>query len=299
MTFNRRFLLKGLSFTVKASLAGALATALAATVQPALLAQNAPPKAVDSTRFFFTADMGSGLSDQKANGNQMALIHGQRPVDFVILGGDNIYPDGNLTLVETHFNRPYAALLKAGVPFHAVLGNHDIRTGNGDPQVAYKPFGMKGRWYTLRKGPIEFFMLDTNTNAQWQFQMPWLKNALAKSSAPWKVVVGHHPIYSAGLYGDDPSAIAKLTPIFAKYGVQLYLNGHEHNYERTKNIKGTTYIISGNGGAYLRPIVANERSVKVASTFGFLELAATPSRLRVDAWSSSGAKVDEVVLTRP
>lgn len=287
---KRRTLLLGLGFAI---------LGFAGNQPLALRAQPSPAKAATSTHFLFTADTGSGLSDQRANGSQMAEIHSQRPVDFVILGGDNIYPDGNLAKIDTHFKTPYLLLLKAGVPFHAVLGNHDIRTENGDPQVAYKPFGMKGRWYTLQKGPIEFFMLDTNTNTPWQFQAPWLKNALAKSTAAWKIVVGHHPIYSAGLYGDDPSAISRLTPLFAKYGVQLYLNGHEHNYERTKNINGTTYIISGNGGAALRPIIANERSAKVASSFGFLELTATPSSLRIDSWSSTGTKIDQVVLTRP
>jgi 3',5'-cyclic AMP phosphodiesterase CpdA len=245
-----------------------------------------------------TADTGSGNAEQFANGKQMAAIHRQRPVDVVILGGDNIYPDGNLAEVEAKFTKPYAALLQAGVPFHAVLGNHDIRTGNGDPQISYKPFGMKGRWYTIRQGPVEFFMLDTNMNAPWQFQMPWLKKALASSTAPWKVVVGHHPIYSAGLYGDDPNAIARLTPVFAKYGVQLYINGHEHSYERTRSINGTTYLITGGGGAYLRPIQANSRSVKVSSSYSFVELSATDKTLRIDAWTNKGQSLDQAVLTR-
>ena len=245
-----------------------------------------------------TADTGSGNAEQFANGKQMAAIHRQRPVDVVILGGDNIYPDGNLAEVEAKFTKPYAALLQAGVPFHAVLGNHDIRTGNGDPQISYKPFGMKGRWYTIRQGPVEFFMLDTNMNAPWQFQMPWLKKALASSTAPWKVVVGHHPIYSAGLYGDDPNAIARLTPVFAKYGVQLYINGHEHSYERTRSINGTTYLITGGGGAYLRPIQANSRSVKVSSSYSFVELSATEKTLRIDAWTNKGQSLDQAVLTR-
>ena len=287
--------------------------ALPATVAAALLsigggtlwadwsagAKGAPtPPATTKAHVLVTADMGSGNSEQVANGTQMATIHGQRPVDFVILGGDNIYPDGNLAEVEAKFSKPYRGLLAAGVPFHAVLGNHDIRTGNGDPQVAYKPFGMKGRWYTLRQGPVEFFMLDTNMNAPWQSQLPWLKSVLAASTAPWKVVVGHHPIYSAGLYGDDPNAIARLTPLFAKYGVQLYINGHEHNYERTKAINGTTYLITGGGGAAIRPILANERSLKVASTYSFVELTATANTLKIDAWTNTGKLLDQAVLTR-
>lgn len=290
---SRRSLLKAIPLALLASLFTGSVTGWIPKVQA-----NPSSQSKTAAHVLVTADTGSGNSEQFANGKQMAAIHRQRPVDFVILGGDNIYPDGNLAEVEAKFTKPYAALLQAGVPFHAVLGNHDIRTGNGEPQVAYKPFGMKGRWYTIRQGPVEFFMLDTNMNAPWQFQMPWLKKALASSSAPWKVVVGHHPIYSAGVYGDDPNAIARLTPVFAKYGVQLYINGHEHSYERTRSINGTTYLITGGGGAYLRPILANNRSVKVSSSYSFVELSATDKTLRIDAWTNKGQSLDQAVLTR-
>jgi 3',5'-cyclic AMP phosphodiesterase CpdA len=290
---SRRSLLK----TIPLALVAGIITSSSAVWLPKVQA-NPSSQSKTTAHILVTADSGSGNAAQVANGKQMAAIHQQRPVDVVILAGDNIYPDGNLAEVDAKFTKPYLSLLQAGVPFHAVLGNHDIRTGNGEPQIAYKPFGMKGRWYTVRRGPVEFFMLDTNMNAPWQVQMPWLKKALSTSTAPWKVVVGHHPIYSAGFYGDDPNAIARLTPVFAKYGVQLYINGHEHSYERTKIINGTTFLITGGGGASLRPILANGRSIKVSSSYSFVELSATDKTLRIDAWTNKGQSLDQAVLTR-
>ncbi len=270
----------------------------AALVAPlrALPSRSAP--AGERLRFLATADSGSGDAHQRAVGRRMGDTHRREPVDLVIMAGDNIYPDGDLALVESTFQRPYRSLLEAGVPFHAVLGNHDIRTANGTRQIAYAPFGMEGRWYTLRRGPVQFFLLDTNVNAPWQHQMPWLKKALAASSAPWKVVVGHHPIRSAGLYGDDPRAIARLTPLFRRHGVQLYINGHEHDYERTRVIDGTTYLTVGNGGAHLRAVVPNANTARAASTYGFAEITATPQVLRIDAWDSQGRRIDQAVLRR-
>jgi len=256
-------------------------------------------KTPERLHFLATADSGSGNAHQMAVGQRMGEAHRREPVDLVIMAGDNIYPSGNLALVESTFRRPYRSLLQAGVPFHAVLGNHDIRTANGDPQVAYAPFGMEGRWYTLRRGPVQFFLLDTNGNARWQHQRPWLAKALAASTAPWKVVVGHHPIHSAGLYGDDPAAIARLTPLFRRYGVQLYINGHDHNYERTRPIDGTTYLTVGNGGAHLRAVLPNRNSARALSTYGFAELSATPDRLRIEAWDSRGRRIDQADLLRP
>jgi 3',5'-cyclic AMP phosphodiesterase CpdA len=252
----------------------------------------------DSLRFLAIADSGSGNANQRAVGAQMAERNRRRPVDLVLMGGDNIYPDGNLLDVERTFQQPYRELLQARVPFHAVLGNHDIRTGNGDPQLRYRPFGMAGRWYALRRGPVEFFLIDTNVNARWQHQMPWLKQALAASSAPWKIMVGHHPLYSSGLYGDDPVGIARLTPLFERHGVQLYINGHDHNYERTQAIRGTTFLTVGGAGAWLRPVVANARSAKAVSTYSFAELSVKGEAVTIEAWDSRGGLIDRAVLPR-
>ena len=255
-------------------------------------------EAPDTVRFLAVADTGSGDANQRAVGQQMALAHKRRPVDLVVLGGDNIYPSGDLSMVESTFQRPYAELLRAGVPFHAVLGNHDIRTANGDPQVAYKPFGMKGRYYNLRRGPVEFFMLDTNGNADWQRQISWLRAVLAQSRAPWKVVVGHHPIYSSGFYGNDPHLAAKLTALMRRHGVQLYINGHEHNYERSKPIQGITYLVVGGGGASLRPVLATNQSARAASVFSFAEITASPVELKLWAWDKNGQPIDQAVIAR-
>lgn len=252
----------------------------------------------DTLRFLAVADTGSGDANQRAVGQQMAVVHQRRPVDLVVLGGDNIYPSGDLAMVEATFQRPYAALLRAGVPFHAVLGNHDIRTANGVPQVAYRPLGMKGRYYNLRRGPVEFFMLDTNGNADWQRQISWLRSVLAKSRAPWKVVVGHHPIYSSGLYGNDAHLEAKLASLMRRHDVQIYINGHDHNYERSKPINGITYLVVGGGGASLRPVMATEQSARAVSVFSFAEILATPRELTLMAWDKNGRQIDQAILAK-
>lgn len=257
-----------------------------------------PAAATDRLHWLAVADTGGGNAEQRAVGARMAAVNRARPLDLVVLGGDNIYPNGDIAQVKDMFTIPYKGLLDAGVPFHAVLGNHDIRTANGEPQIAYPPFGMKGRWYTLRKGPVEFFMLDTNVNANWSRQLPWLREALAASTAPWKVVVGHHPIYSSGYYGDDEVARDRLAPLFRRARVQLYINGHDHNYERSKPIQGTTYLVVGGGGAYLRPIDPGPNSARAISVHSFAELTAGKDSLEIQAWDIDGRSIDRAVLDR-
>lgn len=268
---------------------------------PSLRAQNrlaaGSEPAGQRLRVFAVADSGSGDSAQRAVAVQMAQRHRRSPVELVLLGGDNIYNDGDIALVRSHFEQPYRELLQAGVPFKAVLGNHDVRRDGGAGQLAYRGFGMEGRWYSFRRGPVQFFMLDTNPGDHWTTQLSWLRRQLAASRAPWKVVVGHHPLYSEGFYGDDAGLIARLTPLFKNYGVQLYINGHDHNYARTPAIQGTTYLTVGGGGASLRPVTLRRSGARAVSAHSFAELEFNANDLRLQAWDRNGTRVDDVRLS--
>ncbi|HEY9618543.1 MAG TPA: metallophosphoesterase, partial [Microcoleaceae cyanobacterium] len=205
-------------------------------------------------RFVAIADAGTGDSNQYAVAAAMARFHQQHPFPLAVMAGDNIYTNGEIEKISTVFERPYQPLLQQGVKFHACLGNHDIRTGNGEAQIRYSGFNMRGRYYTFRQGAVQFFALDTNPSASWKAQLTWLEQELQRSRATWKVVFGHHPIYSSGRYGSNSAMIEALTPLFKQYRVQLYINGHEHDYERTAAIDGTTYLVVGNAGAALRSV---------------------------------------------
>lgn len=222
-------------------------------------------------RFISVADTGTGTQDQYAVAKAMTRYHSQNPFDLAILAGDNIYNNGEIEKISEVFERPYQRLLQQGVKFHACLGNHDIRTANGEHQVRYPGFNMQGRYYTFRREPVQFFALDTNVNADWKTQLVWLEKELSRSNATWKVVFGHHPVYTSGLYGVNQTFIQTLTPLFQKYHVQLYINGHDHDYERTRPINSTTYLICG-AGAATRPVFRStwtEHSVSQLSFAGF------------------------------
>lgn len=208
-------------------------------------------------RFVSVADTGTGARGQYSVAKAMNLYHQKNPYNFVVLAGDNIYNNGEIEKIGAVFERPYQPLLKKNVKFYACLGNHDIRTDNGVPQVNYPGFNMGGRYYTFVKENVQFFALDTNGNADWKNQLIWLEKELSLSKASWKIVFGHHPVYASGVYGNNAKLIKILTPLFQKYRVQLYINGHEHHYERTRSINGTTYVICG-AGAGSRPVGRSE-----------------------------------------
>ena len=264
-----------------------------------LAAEPATPESTLGTpllRFVSVADTGTGAKGQYAVAAAMSRYQQLKPFDLAILAGDNIYNNGEIEKIVDVFERPYQVLLQRGVKFQAVLGNHDIRTDNGDPQVRYPAFNMQGRrYYTFRRNPVHFFALDTNDNADWKAQLTWLEQELSSSDAPWKIVVGHHQIYSSGEYGVNEPFIETLTPLFQKYRVQLYINGHDHNYERTKSINGTTYLTCG-AGAGLRKVGRSEWTAHSVSELSFAALDVFADKIVISGIGTNNRVFDKGVI---
>lgn len=246
-------------------------------------------------RFVSLADTGTGTKSQYAVAKAMTRYQSQNEFNLAILAGDNIYNHGEIEKINAVFERPYQPLLKQGVKFHACLGNHDIRTDNGAPQVSYPGFNMQGRYYTFRRDSVQFFALDTNHNADWKNQLIWLEQELSRSDAPWKIVFGHHQIYSSGNYGLNQPFIKVLTPIFKKYGVQLYINGHDHNYERTRTINGTTYLICG-AGAGVRPVGRSAWTEYSASKLSFAAFDVYSDRIVISGIDTNNRVFDRGMI---
>lgn len=237
----------------------------------------------------------------------MTAFHDERPYTQVLLLGDNIYPDGNPADLVPKFEQPYAELLRRGVRFNAVLGNHDIGHERGrEAQVNYKPFNMGGRSYysfapadgATTERLLEFFALDSNNvDAE---QIRWLDRALAASTARWKIAMLHHPLYSsAKRHGSDPALRAALEPLFVRHGVAIVFAGHDHVYERTKIIDGVQYFVTG-AGAKLRKGDLDPGSRFFAagddSTNSFMFIELTPQRFAFWSIDAAGRILDAGTL---
>ena len=178
----------------------------------------AVPKSKLLLRFAAIADTGSSTKNQYAVGRAMTRYHAQNPFDTVIMVGDNIYTNGEISKIKEAFEIPYADLLKQNVKFYAALGNHDVRTANGDRQVEYSQFNMQGQhYYTHEHGDVKFFVLETSSivdpaSTTRAAQLAWLDRELGASKVRWNIVYGHHNIYSAGVYKIDPAHAPRYYP---------------------------------------------------------------------------------------
>ena len=109
---------------------------------------------------------------------------------------------------------------------------------------------------------IHLIFIDTYTMVQklsgHQDQLLWLRGVLKKSDATWKVVIGHHPPYTAGRHFPGEVNIANdVIPILEEYGVDVFLLGHDHNFQRIRrtsiNSDSLDYVIAGAGGKEKHP----------------------------------------------
>ena len=199
------------------------------------------PLANKSVRFAVIGDSGTGGHEQFQVAEQMERFRQRVNFDFVIMLGDNIYGGHRPSDYRHKFEEPYHALLDAGVKFYASLGNHDDPNG----ERLYKPFNMGGqRYYSFKKGDVEFFALDSNYMDPAQLQ--WLRQDLQNSKAKWKIAYFHHPLFNDGrVHGPDLDLRSRLTPLFREFGMNVVMSGHEHSYERLKPQEGIFYFVVG------------------------------------------------------
>jgi hypothetical protein len=217
-------------------------------VRPLVCESPAPTR--HPVRFLAFGDWGEGTFFQRALAQQMVALYRQKPFQDIISLGDNIYEEGDIKQYgHDYFEAPYAQLWKAGVHFYPAIGNHDIKQGHMQDQIAY--FKMPGEYYTVSEGPVTFFIINTTRFVRNPEQIAWLEKSLKGSKATWKIVAGHHPLYSSGRHGETTGLKKILEPMMIKYGVDAYLCGHDHDYERFKPVHGVHYIVSGGGGAFL------------------------------------------------
>jgi tartrate-resistant acid phosphatase type 5 len=212
-------------------------------------------------RFIALGDWGTGDHDQRLVARAMARWAAANGLDDVVSVGDNFYPHGVDDVDDGKFEDVFEEVYDHAalqVPFILALGNHD-HEGNPDAQVEYSR--KNPRWVmparrfdvvrTLADGTrIHFFIIDTTSlrHEVQPGQLQWLDEALAASDARWKIVVGHHPIYSHSSRGDSARLIARLEPILVARGVDLYLAGHDHVLELRRPIHGVHHLLSGAGG---------------------------------------------------
>lgn len=130
------------------------------------------------------------------------------------------------------------------MPSIATPGNHEYSGGSLSrhwrPNFTLPKNGPKGCEETAYR--IEYqgaciVSLDSNRNLE--LQAAWFEAQMRSTKARWKIVTMHHPVFSTAKSRDNPKLRNLLQPLFDRYKVDIVLQGHDHTYSRTKQMRHT------------------------------------------------------------
>jgi tartrate-resistant acid phosphatase type 5 len=242
----------------------------------------------EELRFFILGDWGTGGRGQRQVAEAMAKIARLHGVDFLISVGDNFYEDGVGSTSDLQWNSRFVEIYSAPElqrPWYSVLGNHDWK-GNVAAQMRYHEINPNWNlpWFfykitmPMTNGTVDFFFLETNSLSRAPddhelvvSQLEWLAAGLAGSRARWRLVIGHHPVYSNGRHGGSKLLKRRVARLFERYKVAAYVNGHDHDLEDIQ-VNGVHYLTCGAGAKQSQVNVA-KNTIYSAMELGFIEAA--------------------------
>lgn len=230
----------------------------------------------------------------------LALADRAATPDLLLFTGDAVGGNGGR---QSEWDAFYAAgeSLFARVPMVSTIGNHE-----DGAIIAFSSWALPGdeQWFSLDYGAAHLVVVDDS---------PWLSPDLDGHGADflradlpgapagaWKIVMHHQPLYSASLSGHGPTEILRerWLGIFEQHAVDLALSGHDHNYERTLPMEGTTYVVTAGAGAPLYDSGTDVWTAVSASTHHILTLRIRASAIVGQAVDLSGLPIDDFTLTR-
>eukprot|EP00039_Didymoeca_costata_P023304 m.6649 g.6649 ORF g.6649 m.6649 type:complete len:545 (+) comp3562_c0_seq1:321-1955(+) len=299
------------------------------------------------------ADLGLECADEMCGNYTIeAMANATRDglLDFVLHAGDIAYTSGNQSIWDMFFNeiQPIAS----SIPYQVCVGNHESHynftayryrfamPGESDSQDGPQgpgPLNVNNLWNEYTYGAVHVISFSTEhylgNNSE---QLAWLEAKLKaaadparRATVPWIIVMAHRPMYcSSSDYYDcgfhGPKYIrAPVEPLLNQYGVDLFLAGHLHNYERSWPIYngsvvshsyayngtghyGTTHFVIGMAGddeglsdKFVSP--SPQWSATHAGSLGWQRITAYNSTtLDVEyVASESGAILDSIRITKP
>ena len=269
-----------------------------------------------AVRFAVIGDWGMwGQADQVKVAKAMDNVGSECPYDFIVSTGDNFYDAGVDSVGDVLWNMSYEYVYtgpQLQCPWYVVLGNHDYR-GAPSAEIAYTPLSPRWRLpskyykelFSFGNGEtLDMFFMDSNPyqkdllragssypelNAlDTVSQNGWIESGLRNSSADWKLVIGHHPLYTCGVRKNQPQYMRKFEGLFNETHVDAYFCGHEHDLQVHKPEGSVTYFVSGGGGSKRAIQTPFAFTHFAKSSLGFMVVEITSGKMTVTSYNENG-----------
>jgi Calcineurin-like phosphoesterase len=208
----------------------------------------------------------------------------------VFTAGDNVYEYGTIDEYQQCYDPTWGRHKERTRP---VPGNHEYGTGNAEGYFTY--FGAVAGdpaqgYYSYDVGSWHVIVLNTSDHCKSILcstgspQETWLRADLAAHPAVCTLVIWHDPLFSSGRTHGSLGHVQPFWETLYRYGADVVVNGHEHNYERfapqtpdgaADPDYGIREIVAGTGGeSHYREgdvLTANSEAAD-DNTYGVLKL---------------------------
>ena len=210
-----------------------------------------------------------------------------------------------------------------GEAFKIALGNHDTQA---QLLKAYMDkFKLEKQYYSFNYRNAHFIALSTQLDKEGEIeQLKFLKSDLLITEAnkiiDWTIVFFHIPFYSA-----DESYTTNMRrtyhPVFDKFGVDLVLQGHLHNYQRSypliyndvrhsepiitnkeqfryEDPDGPIFVIVGTGGESIKHLNNKYFLARTYEGYGCINVEISGESMKVEYYSDTINSIDNFSITK-
>ncbi len=250
------------------------------------------PVSADSFNFIVFGDTRSDSVSHQAVVDRMQDCN----FEFVVHSGDLVTNGYDIDEWRTFFN--IEGKIISQKIFLPTVGNHEKPFWQYDTL-----FVLPGDedFYSVRYANVHLICLNTEMDLT-GIQQKWLINDLnyvsSDTTIDWIFVCLHRPPYSSGSHGSNIRIREAWCPIFEKYGVDIVFCGHDHSYERTKEINGVIYIVCAGGGAPLYDVGKNDWTAYSEKTHHFCLVKVKNREFLLKAIKPDGTVFDSLLLKK-
>ncbi len=219
-------------------------------------------------------------------------------IDFVLNSGDLVDRGGVQAQWEQFFQIEKPLLEKT--PIIPAIGNHDW-----SGRQYFRRYFMLSRWtgdrryYTQDWGNLRILTVDAGIECREGCdQFSFAERALAEGAQKGMLMMVqlHFPPYSSGAHGSNKAVQKPITDLARRYGVELVLTGHDHDYERTKTLDGTTFVVTGSAGAPVRPVAPHRFTAHARTEPHYVLFDVQGEQITLRAINLQGEVFDSAVI---
>jgi acid phosphatase type 7 len=216
----------------------------------------------------------------------------------VLTLGDDQYDVGALSHFRSSYDPTWGNFFTRTFPSP---GNHEY--GTPDARGYFSYFGRRAHprtrgTYAFDLGRWHLVSINSRWGSITEQHLRWIRKDLRRDRHRCELAYWHHPRWSSGSVHGGNRAIAPLWNVLFRAGVDIVLNGHEHNYERFAPMtpsgklahrQGIRQFVVGTGGVGLYPIARASHGSRrrIDDRFGVLRLTLHE---RTATWAFMGVR---------